>query len=92
MKVYIVYTGNYYNYNENIIKGFTDLEKAIEFAVDVVMKKTHKYNQDYVEERIRNGYAKSNGYVEPIRDLFVYTDYYDMEYDRFVGIMDVDID
>ena len=86
MKVYIVYTSDYHHCNQTIIKGFTDLEKAIEFAVDVVMKKNHKYNRDYVKEAI------SNRYGEAIHDLLVYTDYYDMDYDEFVGIIDVDVE
>ncbi len=87
MKVYIVHTSDYYHYSGTLIKGFTNLEKAIEFAVDVVMEKNHKYNRDYVKETIHSRYGKPFS-----NDLFVYTDYYDIEYDEFVGIITIEVE
>lgn len=87
MKVYIVYTSDYHHCDETIIKGFTDLERAVELAVDVVMKNNRKYNRDYVKEIICSNYKQPL-----IHDLFVYTNYCDMDYDKFVGIMTVDVD
>ena len=87
MNVYVVYTSDYHHCNEKIIKGFTDLEKAIEFAADVVVEKNRKYNRDFVKETIRNSYRS-----QYICDLFVYTDYCDMDYDEFVGITTIEVE
>ena len=86
MKVYIVYTYNCVYNDKTIIKGFTDPEKAIELAVNVVMEKNHKYSRDYVKEIIHNRFNESHTV------LFMYTDYSDMEDNDFVGIAIVDVD
>lgn len=80
MKVYIVFDGDYYGCIE-IIKAFISREKAVDFAVKEVNNKTdYKFADKYIYERINRNV--DNG----LKDVFVYTDYYDMSCDRFIGI------
>ena len=86
MKIFLVYTSDYYDHR-NLYKGFSVLEKAIDYATDIVLNNNKKYSRTYIRNQILNNYN------EPYRsDLFVYTDYLSMEYDEYVGIDEIEVD
>ena len=86
MKIFLVYTSDYYD-DRDLYKGFSILEKAIDYATDIVLNNTKKYNRDYIRNQILNNYN------DPYQnDLFVYTDYSSMDYDRFVGIEEIEVE
>ena len=87
MKIYLVCDENFYN-QSNILKGFTSLQKAFNYATDVVIEHTTKYDRDYIREVIENRYNED----DVIPDLFIYTDYFNMDYDRYVTIKEIDVD
>ena len=86
MKIFLVYTSNYYD-NRKLFKGFSVLEKAIDYATDIVLNKNKKYNRDYIRNQIFNNYNQPYSH-----DLFVYTDYFDMDYDEYVGIDEIEVE
>ena len=45
-----------------------------------------------VREYIRNTIVEN--YIDPHKPnyLFIYTDYHDMDYDRYIGITEIDVD
>ena len=88
MKIYLVCDTCYCYYDLKILKGFTSLQKAFEYATDVVMERTDKYNRDYVLKVIENRYDQ----VDRFPDLFVYTDFHDMDSDRYITIKEIDVD
>lgn len=88
MKIYLVCDACYTSYEINILKGFTSLQKAFEYATDVAMERNPKYNRDYIRKVIENRYDQ----VDRVPDLFVYTDYGDWDYDRYITIKEINVD
>lgn len=87
MKIFLVYTSDFIYGDRNLYKGFSVLEKAVDYATNIVLNNNKKYNQTYIRKQILDNYN------DPYRtDLFVYTDYSDMDYDRYVGIEEIEVD
>ena len=87
MKIYLVCDEDYHGQSD-ILKGFTNLQKTFDYATDVVMEYTTKYNRDYIRKVIENRYDED----DVIPDLFIYTNYYDMDYDHYITIKEIDVD
>ena len=85
MKTFIVCTSDYYGIKE-FRKGFSDFEKAVDYATSIVLDRSNKYNEEYVKNTIRERHSDN------ITDLFVYTDFHDMDYDEYVGIEEVEVE
>ena len=86
MKVYIVFDGDYHDRRE-IIKAFLSREKAVDFAVKEVRNKTdYMFSDKYIHERINRNIDTG------LKDVFVYTKEYDMNYDRFIGIEIIEVE
>ena len=88
MKVYVVFKGDYY-YLREVLKIFSDLDKAIDYATDVVMEQINKYNRDYVKETIRTRYNNCSSHGDSCG--VVYANHLSMDSDEYsVGILEVD--
>jgi len=87
IKIYLVCDEDYCGWSI-VLKGFTSLQKAFDYATDVVMERNTKYNRDYIRKIIEHRYTKG----DVIPDLFIYTDYFDMDYDRYITIKEINVD
>ena len=88
MKIYVVFI-NMYHDSHHILKAFSDLNKAIDYAADFAMTRTNQYDRNYLKKIMIDQHddPTSDGYI------FVYTHYNNMDIDdEFIGIREIDVE